>query len=238
MQWPMTKILLTASTVALFAGAAPGASAPPPAPACGPAAPATLAPPAYVAIRHLEGRIERSGKHAWMDVRTTFDHGRFSYQVLQEGGSEQIRQRALYPTLDREQEIVAKGGAVQMPGALASYDCAESASDEGGFVRVAIRPREPSRHLINGTLLWEPRSGVVVSLVGRLSRNPSFWVSDVQMRWDYGQVASAVLPTAVHARAKVKFVGPSTFDMTYRYISVNGLPVATPSTLAGGQGRE
>jgi hypothetical protein len=235
----MTRILLTASAAAVIAGATPGASAPAlSAPPCGAAAGRTLAPPAYVAVRHLEGRIERSGRHAWMDVRTTLERGRFTYEVLQEGGSSQIREKALYPALKREQEIVHKGGAVQMPALLASYDCADPEADDGEFVRVAVRPREPDRHLINGTLLWEPRSGAVVSLIGQLSKNPSFWVSDVQMRWDYGRVAGTVLPTAVRARAKVKFVGPSTFDMTYRYISVDGRPVATPSTLAGGQGRQ
>jgi hypothetical protein len=234
----MTKILLTASAAAVIAGATPGATAPSlTAPACGPAA-GTLAPPAYVAIRRLEARIERSGKQAWMDVRTTSERGRFTYEVLQEGGSEQIRERALYPALKREQEIVAKGGVVQMPGLLASYDCAEPEAGEGQFVRVAIRPREPGRHLVTGMLLWEPRSGAVVSVAGTLSKNPSFWVSDVQMRWDYGRIAGAVLPTALHARAKVKFVGPSTFDMTYRYVSVDGHPVATPSALAGGQGQQ
>lgn len=235
----MTRTLLTASAAALIAGATPGAGAPVPAvPACGPSAGPAAEPPAYVAIRHLEGRIERSGKHGWMDVRTSVDRGHLTYQVLQEGGSEQIRERALYPALQREREIVEKGGVVQMPAMLASYDCTGPETSDGGFVRVAIRPREPSRHLINGTLLWEPGSGAVVNLTGQLSRNPSFWVSDVQVRWDYGRVAGAVLPTAIHARAKVKFVGPSTFDMTYRYISVNGQPVAIPSALAGGQGQE
>lgn len=234
----MTRILLTASAAAVIAGATAGASAPAPlAPPCGLAARHTMTP-AYVAVRHLEGRIERSGTHAWMDVRTVVDRGRFSYEVLAEGGSEQIRDRALHPALKREQEIVERGGVVQMPGLLASYDCAEPEADDGRFVRIAIRPRQPGRHLVNGTLLWEPRSGAVVSVVGQLSRNPSFWVSDVQMRWDYERVATSVLPTALHARAKVKFVGPSTFDMTYRYVSVDGNPVAAPSTLAGDLGRQ
>lgn len=47
-----------------------------------------------------------------------------------------------------------------MPGLLASYDCAEPETNDGGFVRVAIRPRESGRHLVNGTLLWEPSNPV------------------------------------------------------------------------------
>ena len=105
-------------------------------------------------------------------------------------------------------------------------------------MRVAIRPREPSRLLVNGTMLWEPQSGAVMRVAGRLSRSPSFWVSEVDMDWEYARIAGMVLPTAVHARAKVKFVGPSTFDMTYRYISVDGQPVETLVASAGGEGRK
>lgn len=233
----MTRCLLTASAAVILGGTMPalGASS---APSCGGAAATPPPARAYVAVRRLEARIERSGKHGWMDVRTTYGgDGRFTYEVLQEGGSDQVRNRALRPTLKREQELVEKGAALSMPALLANYDCTEPQPDQSGFVRVAIRPREPSRHLVNGTLLWEPQSGAIVRLAGRLSKSPSFWVSDVEMDWEYAPVAGVVLPTAVHARAKVKFVGPSTFDMTYRYISVNGHPVSAV-TAVGGSGRK
>jgi hypothetical protein len=180
----------------------------------------------YVAVRHLEARTERGGRYGWMDVRTTLTaQGRLIYEVLDEGGSEQVRDKALTAALEREQELVARGGAIQMPALLTNYACGEPEPQTDGLLRVAIRPREPSKHLVNGTLLVDPRSGSVLRIAGALSKNPSFWVSDVQMDWTYARVAGAVLPTAMQARAKVKFVGPSTFSMTYRYINVGGQPV-------------
>lgn len=233
----MNRYLLTASAAVIIGGVAPALGAPS-APHCGTAASSPPLRP-YVAVRRLEGRTERSGKYGWMDVRTTVTpDGRFVYEVLQEGGSEQVRNKALYPALKREQQLVEKGAAVHMPELLASYECAEPQLDQNGFVRVAIRPREPSRLLVNGTLLWEPQSGAVLRVAGRLSRSPSFWVSDVDMDWEYARIADTVLPTALHARAKVKFVGPSTFDMTYRYISVAGQPVDAVVASAGGEGRK
>jgi hypothetical protein len=233
----MTPYLLTASAAVIIGGIAPALAASS-TPHCGTAASSTPLRP-HVAVRRLEARTERGGKHGWMDVRTTVTaDGHFVYEVLQEGGSEQVRNKALYPALKREQELVEKGAAVHMPGLLADYDCAEPQPDQSGFVRVSIRPREPSRLLVNGTMLWEPQSGEVRRVAGRLSRSPSFWVSDVDMDWEYARIAGMVLPTAVHARAKVKFVGPSTFDMTYRYISVDGQPVETLVASAGGEGRK
>ena len=91
---------------------------------------------------------------------------------------------------------------------------------------------------MNGTLLWEPQSGAVVRVAGQLSKSPSFWVSDVEMDWEYAPHRRRGAAHGLHARAKVKFVGPSTFDMTYRYISVDGQPVEAAVATAGGEGRK
>jgi hypothetical protein len=233
----MTRCLLTTSAAVMLGSTLPtfGATS---APFCGANAATPTRASAYVAVRRLEARTERSGRYGWMEVRTTYTGDRrFTYEVLQEGGSEQIRRKALLPALARERELVEKGTAVHMPALLANYDCAAPQPDHSGFVRVAIRPREPSRHLVNGTLLWEPQTGAVVRVAGRLAKSPSFWVSDVETDWEYGRVAGVVLPTALHARAKVRFVGPSTFDMTYRYTSVDGHPVGAAVTTAGGESR-
>ena len=195
-------------------------------PECGADASSLPATTPYVAVRHLEARTEKGGRHGWMDVRTTLTaDGRFTYEVLQEGGSHQIRERALIAALKREQEMVARGAAVSMPALLTSYACGEAQPGSDGLLRMAVRPREPSKHLVNGTLLLDPRSGSVVRLSGSLSKSPSFWVSDVEMDWSYATVEGIVLPAAVEARARVKFIGPSTFSMTYRYTSVAGRPV-------------
>lgn len=194
-------------------------------PACGADA-SSLPATSYVSVRHLEARTENGGRYGWMDVRTTLTADqRFVYEVLQEGGSSQIRERALAAALKREQELVSRGAAVHMPALLTSYACGEAEPDSDGLLRVAIRPRQPSKHLVNGTLLLDPQSGAVLRMSGALSRSPSFWVSEVEMDWTYAPVAGVVLPTAVEARARVKIVGRSTFSMTYRYLSVGGRPV-------------
>ena len=210
-------MLLTAATPAFGSSIVPGCGAD------------TAAPPPqpYVALRHLEARTEKGGRSGWMDVRTTLTaDGHFVYEILQAGGSDQVREKALVAALKREQELVARGGAVHMPAILTSYACGDAEPDSGGLMRVAIRPREPSKQLVNGTLLLDPRSGAVLRITGALSKNPSFWVSDVEMDWTYATVGGVVLPTALQARARVRFVGPSTFSMTYRYISVGGQPIS------------
>ena len=76
----MRQFLLSASTAVLIGGVAPVMSAPS-TPICGDAAGGALLPRAYIAVRRLEARTERSGKHGWMDVRTTLTDGQFAYEV-------------------------------------------------------------------------------------------------------------------------------------------------------------
>lgn len=226
----MTRYVLAATAAVMFGTTTP-AFGNATVPFCG--EDAAVIPPAtpYVAVRHLEARTEGSGRHGWMDVRTTLTpDGRFVYEVLQEGGSDQIRNKVLYAALKREQDLVARGTPVHMPALLSNYQCAAPQPDEGGLLRVAIRPRAPSKHLVNGTLLIDPRSGAVIRVAGALSKSPSFWVSDVEMDWAYARIGGVVLPTSVQARAKVKFVGPSTFSMTYRYSRVGGQAVGDGRT--------
>ena len=77
-------------------------------------------------------------------------------------------------------------------------------------------------------MFLEPSTGDVVRVSGRLAKNPSFWVSHVDVEWSYARVHNdIVLPVSLQSTAKVKIFGISTFRMTYDYLSVDGQPVAS-----------
>jgi hypothetical protein len=100
-------------------------------------------------------------------------------------------------------------------------------------MRVPLRPKRKDVHLIFGSLFLQPATGDPVRVMGRLAKNPSFWVSQVDVDWQYERVQrDTVLPVALHSTAKVKIFGPSTFSMTYDYVSVDGEPVATSTRAA------
>ena len=70
--------------------------------------PFTPEPPvrSYVAIRRLESDNERHRKEAWLVVRTELkEDGTFTWQVLDEGGSELIRNRVLREALEKEAQV-------------------------------------------------------------------------------------------------------------------------------------
>jgi hypothetical protein len=209
---------------------AAGPLANPPGDGCADAAFAAPQRP-YVAFRRLEAGNLKSGRHGWMDVLTELGaDGLLVVEVLNEGGSDYIRTRVLRAALESEKRLVARRQAEPLPAADRST-CGESQLDESGLLRVPLRPaRSGGDHLVIGHMFLEPGTGDLVRVAGRLAKNPSFWVSQVDVEWTYARVhKDIVLPVSLHSVAKVKVFGPSTFNMTYDYRSVDGQAVSAGS---------
>ncbi len=168
-----------------------------------------------------------------MEARTALGaDGRLAVEILDEGGSEQIRNRVFRAALEREQELMANR-ASGAPSSLDTYECAEPELLASGLLRVPLRPRRNDVNLVFGDLFMQPSTGDVVRVAGRLAKSPSFWVSQVDVEWRYARVHNdIVLPVSLYSNAKVKIFGPSTFRMTYDYVSVDGQPVAAGTRAA------
>ena len=191
----------------------------------------SAAPVRYVAFRRLEAKNEKSGRYGWLEARTALgDDGHLAVEVLAEGGSEYIRNKVLKAALETEQNMIAKGLPVQPPTPPDAQVCADSLRDESGLIRVPLRPqRKGGDTAVIGHVFLQPSTGDVVRIAGRLAKNPSFWISQVDVEWLYARVDNkdTVMPVALSSTAKVKMFGPSTFHMSYDYLSIDGEPVTT-----------
>lgn len=210
---------------------AAGTMATPLATGCGDASVYAAPQRPYVAFRRLEAGNQKSGRHGWMDVRTELGaNGLLAVEVLDEGGSDYIRNRVLRAALEGEQQLVARRQSPQVPVADTTT-CGESQLDASGLLRVPLKPgRKGGDNLVIGHMFIEPGTGDLVRVAGRLAKNPSFWVSQVDVEWTYARVhKDIVLPVSLQSVAKVKMFGPSTFSMTYDYRSVDGQAVSAGS---------
>ncbi len=189
----------------------------------------------YVAFRRLEAENPKSGRQGWMEVRTELGtDGLMKVDVLDEGGSDYIRNKVLRAALDGERQLIATRSAGLVPSVDTDTNtetCSASQVDASGLVRVPLKPgRKGDVGLIFGNMFLQPDTGDLVRVEGRLAKNPSFWVSQVDVSWTYARVHhNIVLPVSLHSVAKVKMFGPSTFRMTYDYRSVDGQAVSTGS---------
>jgi hypothetical protein len=68
--------------------------------------------------------------------------------------------------------------------------------------------------------------GDLLRVEGKLSKNPSFWTSLVNIVRRYARIGGVRVPIATETTAKIKFVGTAQLEVLYDYQSINGNPVA------------
>jgi hypothetical protein len=180
---------------------------------------------AYRALRRMHAYSESQKHEAWMVASTELKDGQFSYDVVSEDGSEAIRTRVLRAVLAREQEMVNKGEAGRADLTSANYEFTETGRDETGDRVVQIKPRRADVMLVDGRAVLND-NGDLLRVEGKLSKNPSFWTSLVNIVRQYARIGGVRVPVASETTAKVKFVGNAQLDVFYDYQSVNGRPVA------------
>lgn len=180
--------------------------------------------PHYRGTRHLEA--ENGKRRGWLDIGTEYapDTG-FRYQITAEGGSDYIRKKVLKAVLEGERAAIAAGEDTRSSLARINYDFQAKGIDGDGLTHVLLRPRRKERALVAGVMMLRPDRGELIRVEGRLAKNPSFWVRNVDIVRTYERIAGVVVPVAMDSKAHIRFFGAATFRMTYSYSEVNGQAV-------------
>jgi hypothetical protein len=172
------------------------------------------------AIRRLHAQNLRFKAEGWLEVETSLANRALEWKVMSEGGSAYIRNKVLRKALAAEAEMLAQGQGHR--GAL-TPDNYELVPANAG--RIALRPRREDALLIAGSALISQDGAELLEIRGRLTKNPSFWTRNVEVRRRYARVNGVRVPIAMVSTAQVRLAGPSEFEMTYRYLEVNGATI-------------
>jgi hypothetical protein len=179
----------------------------------------------YRAIRRIHAWSECMNQEAWMEAYTTLQHGHFDYTIVNERGSDTIRNKVLRVMLAREQELVNSGDAQKADLTEQNYDFKAPETDTDGTTVVPIQARRKDVLLVNGQMVIDPASGDLLRVEGRLAKNPSFWTSLVNVVRRYARIGGVRVPVATDSTAKIRFAGTSQLEVRYEYESVNGQTV-------------
>src|SRR5690348_4060441 len=110
------------------------------------------------------------------------------------------------------------------------YDGEESL-DNLPCYRLTIAPKHDRKDLLNATIWVDRNSYRIVRMEGEPAKSPSFWVKDVHLILDFGEVAGMWMQTEVHALAHLRFGGEykiGSQDLDYdvaRSVAANTRPV-------------
>jgi hypothetical protein len=179
----------------------------------------------YRAYRRMHARSEHFGQEGWLEAWTELDDRGFRYTVVSESGSDYIRNKVLRTVLKREQELVAGGDCRRSELTPDNYDF-EDASHANGERYVLLKPKRKDVLLVDGRMVLNSENGELLRVEGRLSKNPSFWTSLVNIIRRYGRLDGVRVPIATESVAKVKFAGLSHLEVQYEYETINGRPVS------------
>lgn len=185
----------------------------------------TSAPPAYRAFRRLDAGVAGSAKHGWIEVWTEFNPDRgFTFEVVDEGGHEYVRNKVLRKVLLNEQQLIARGFPLRAPLDAHNYSFEDGGTNGAGLQRVVLKAVRKAHGIVNGALLLAPGEEYVARLEGRLVKSPSFWVKDVDVTWSFAELGGHALPVEMTSSGRIRMIGRSTFKMTYEYESIDGRP--------------
>lgn len=179
----------------------------------------------YRAYRRMHARNEHFNQEGWLEAWTEMDERGFRYNIVSESGSDYIRGKVLKAVLKREQELVAEGDCQRSEFTPENYEFQEASPGDGERY-VTIKPKRKDVLLVDGRLVLSADGRDLLRVEGRLSKNPSFWTSLVNVIRHYARVDGVRVPIATESTAKVKFAGLSYLDVHYEYETINGRPVS------------
>ena len=179
----------------------------------------------YRAFRRMHARSENFGQEGWLEAWTELDARGFRYQIVSERGSDAIRSRVLKALLKREQELIEEGDPRRAALTHDNYDF-QDATQGDGEQYVQIKPKRKDVLLLDGRMVLSQDGSELLRVEGRLTRNPSFWTSLVNVVRHYARLDGVRVPIATESVAKVKFAGTSHLEVRYEYETINGRPVS------------
>ena len=180
----------------------------------------------YRAYRRMHARSERFNQEAWLEAWTEFDGREFRYQIVTERGSDYTRNKVLKEVLRREQHLTANGETARADLSPTNYEFRDAAVHGPGVRYVLIKPKRKDVLLVNGRMVLNQDGSELLRVEGRLSKNPSFWTSLVNVIREYARLDGVRVPISTESIAKVKFAGLSHMQVRYEYESINGRPVS------------
>ena len=183
----------------------------------------------YRAFRRMHAANERFNQEGWIDCWTEFDERGFRYEIVSERGSDYIREKVLKTLLYREQELIAAGNAGRAEINGENYEFAEGADaqdPQGGERTVLLKPKRKDVLLVDGRMVINQEGTELLRVEGRLSKNPSFWTSLVDIVREFTRLDGVRVPISTDTVAKLKFAGTSRMDVRYQYETINGRPVS------------
>jgi hypothetical protein len=126
-------------------------------------------------------------------------------------------EKVVQKILDREAEYARNGKKISFSREDYTFSYLGQAFIEGAsYLVLGITPKREDKDLLKGKIYVDPASYQIRRFEGQPAKSPSWWLKDVQLSTEYGQVGPMWLQTSSRGSANVRLFG--THVMTARDI--------------------
>lgn len=144
--------------------------------------------------------------------------GQKSYHIEQSTGG--MGERAIRHALDREVDLTKDPERVEMT--QRNYTFTFDGTEDLRGVRCYVletHPKHGDRDLLKAKVWVDASSFHILKIQGHPQKSPSFWVKDVDLTLEYGELGGMWMHITTKADADVRFSGP--FKLLARNVSIH-----------------
>jgi hypothetical protein len=166
-----------------------------------------------------------SNKHAVMTVKVHLTApDKKELVVTSERGSGLLRNRVLRPLLDSEREGSSRENqnATALTEANYEFSFAGQEDKDGRHCYVLdVKPKKKNKFLYVGRIWIDSADYAVVHISAQPAKNPSFWITHVQIEHEYAKYGELWLPQRNHSVSSIRFGGRAVLAIDYGQYAVH-----------------
>ncbi len=177
--------------------------------------------PAYRGTRYYS--VDYKGfpgdRHAEMSVEVLNTSAGKQFTIISESGSKLLLNRVLHRLLESEREA-ADGAArrdIKLNPDNYDFELLGTDSVEGrDCYALQVTPKKKNKFVYRGKVWIDARDFAVAQIVATPAKNPSFWISSVEIEHHYAKHGEAWLPRSNRSTSKVRFGGRAVLTIDYQ----------------------
>lgn len=173
------------------------------------------------------------GGHAELQVEASYRApNEKNFRIVSETGSKLLIRQVLLKLLQSEREAQEEKNrkALEISPANYIFNLANTEhTADGDFYVLTVKPKSKSKFVYNGTIWVDAKDFAVTRMEGAPASNPSFWVKNVEVQYQWAKFSGYWLPVSNHSVTNVRWGGKAVLNITYSDYRITagneGIPV-------------
>ena len=159
------------------------------------------------------------GGHAEMQVEANYQAPNDkSFRILSESGSKLLNHRVLLKLLESERHAQEEQNREALEISPTNYEFRLETiqhTPAGVFYVLEVKPISKSKYVYKGRIWVDAADFAVARMDGTPARNPSFWVSHVEVQYAWTKIDGFWLPTHNYSVTEVRLGGRAVLNIDY-----------------------